>query len=91
MIIIELLKRVIFTLLRVYEILFIVRAIMSWFPMAQGSSISFFLYSVTEPVLAPIRKVLHKIPALASLPIDFSILVAFLLIDVLRIAILNIL
>ncbi len=84
MIIIEILRRFISTLLRVYELLFVVRAILSWFPMAQGGGLSYFLYSVTEPVLAPIRAVLHKIPALASFPIDFSILVAFILIDILR-------
>lgn len=91
MIVTELLKRVIFTLLRVYEFLFIARAILSWFPMAQGNGISYFLHTVTEPVLEPIRRVLHKIPALASMPIDFSVLVAFLLIDVLRMIIFNIL
>ncbi|MBQ5777466.1 MAG: YggT family protein [Oscillospiraceae bacterium] len=91
MIIINIIRRFILSLLRVYEILFVIRAIMSWFPMAQGGGFSYLLYSLTEPVIAPIRALLHKIPALASLPIDFSVLVAFLLIDVLRTIILNIL
>ena len=91
MFIISLLARFVITLLRVYELLFVVRAIMSWFPMAQGGGFSYFLYSVTEPVLAPIRNVLHRIPALANIPIDFSVLVAFLLIDILRTLVLNIL
>ncbi len=91
MIIINILRRFILTLLRIYELLFVIRAIMSWFPMAQGGGFSYFLHTVTEPVIAPIRAVLHKIPALASFPIDFSVLVAFLLIDVLRTVILYIL
>ena len=84
MIIIEIIRRAILSLLRVYEILFILRAIMSWFPMMQAGGFTQMLYTLTEPVIAPIRALLHKIPALASFPIDFSVLVAFLLIDVLR-------
>ena len=79
------------TLFRVYEFLFIARAILSWFPMAQGNPISEMLHGVTEPVLAPIRNFLFKIPGLSSMPFDFSILVAYLLIDVLRIIVANIL
>jgi len=71
-------------LLRAYELLFIVRAILSWFPMASLGGISEFLYNVTEPILAPIRAVLWKIPFLRELPLDFSILVAFILIDLIR-------
>ncbi|MBR3848477.1 MAG: YggT family protein [Oscillospiraceae bacterium] len=81
---IGILQRFILTVLRIYELLFIVRAILSWIPPAQGSGFSYFLHSVTEPILAPIRKVLFKIPFFASLPIDLSVLVAFFLIDIVR-------
>ena len=90
MFIIAILQRVVFALLRIYELLFIVRAIMSWFPMAQGS-FTYFLHTATEPVLAPIRAILQKIPGVAGLPIDLSVLVAFILIDVLRTLIIQIL
>ena len=82
--IIELLRRTIFVLLGIYEYLFIARAILSWFPMLHGNPIVGFLHAITEPVLAPIRTVLWKIPGLDSLPLDFSVLVAYLLIEVLR-------
>lgn len=81
---INLLRTFVSTLLRAYELLFIVRAIISWFPMMQTGAVMNFLYSVTEPILAPIRNVLQKIPFLQGLPLDFSVLVAFLLIDILR-------
>lgn len=71
-------------LLRVYELLFIARALLSWFPGANTGGIGEFLYSVTEPLLAPIRQVLWKIPFLQGIPIDFSVLVAYILIDVIR-------
>lgn len=70
--------------LRVYELLFIVRALLSWFPGANTGGIGEFLYAVTEPILAPIRQVLWKIPFLQGIPIDFSVLVAYILIDVIR-------
>ena len=88
---IEILLRFVDALLRIYELLFLVRAVLSWIPPVQGTKIAFLLYSVTEPVLAPIRMVLHKIPFLAGFPIDFSMLVAYLLIDVVRTMIFQIL
>ena len=88
--IILILQRFVLTFLRIFELLFIVRVIISWIPSAQMSSFGGFIYSITEPVLAPIRTVLHKIPALRDLPIDFSVLVAYLLVDVLRTIILYI-
>ena len=87
---IVILQRFILAVLRIYELLFIVRAILSWIPPAQGSGFSYFLHSVTEPILAPIRAVLFKIPFFARLPIDMSLLVAYLLIDVLRAVVLYI-
>ena len=81
---INLMQMFVGTVLRVYELLFIVRAILSWFPTMNLGGIMEFLYAVTEPILAPIRKVLQQIPFLQGLPIDFSVLVAFLLIDILR-------
>ena len=75
-------------LLRAYELLFIVRAILSWFPMMELGRIMDFIYSVTEPVLAPIRAALQKIPFLQGFPLDFSVIVAFILIDFIGILIL---
>ncbi len=77
-------------LIRVYELLLIARALLSWFPMAQGNRFVMFINSITEPVLAPVRSVLRKIPALNSIPLDFSILVVFLILDILRIMFISI-
>ena len=78
-------RRILFTLIEVYEFILIARAIMSWFPMYVDNPISSFLYSVTEPVLAPVRNLLFRIPALQNMPIDFSMLVVFILLGVLRV------
>lgn len=81
--ILRVLQTILLGILRVYELLLIARAILSWFPML-GGVVMDMLYSVTEPVLSPIRNLLWKIPALQSFPIDLSVLVAFLVIDVIR-------
>lgn len=71
-------------ILRVYELLFIVRALLSWFPMTGENPIYEIVCMATEPVLAPIRNMLYRIPGFAGMPFDFSILVAYILIDILR-------
>ena len=76
--------RILFTVINVYEMILIARALISWFPIDRGNPIVAFLYGVTEPVLAPVRKLLFKIPALQSIPIDFSIIVVFMLLSILR-------
>ena len=62
----------------VFNALILARVLMSWFnPNPQGG-IAGWLFDVTEPILAPIRKVLPS-----SYGIDFSPLVAFLLLQLL--------
>ena len=43
-------------LLRIYTILIIIRAVVSWVPMNPNSPVIQLLLSVTEPVLKPIRR-----------------------------------
>jgi YggT family protein len=60
-----------------YLIILIARAILSWFPLSNGSPllpVVRFLHAVTEPVLRPMRRV---IPPAGML--DLSFLVTFLL------------
>ena len=59
-----------------YLYVLIARAILSWFPLSSGSvwvSISRFLQRITEPVLAPFRKVIPNAGMF-----DVSFIVAFL-------------
>ena len=71
-------------LINVYEFMLIARALISWFPIDMGNPIVSFLYSMTEPVLAPVRNLLFKIPALRNIPIDFSVIVVFMLLSIVR-------
>jgi YggT family protein len=63
-----------------YSYVLIARAILSWFPLRSDSpfaSVSRFLVVITEPLLAPFRRV---IPAAGMF--DFSFLVAFIVVEI---------
>jgi YggT family protein len=69
-------------LVTTYMVVLIVRAIMSWFPIRPGTpvaSIYRVLLDLTEPVLAPMRRM---IPPAGMF--DLSFLVLFLIITVVR-------
>ena len=80
----QLIRNILYALINVYEFVLIARALVSWFPIDQGNPIVSFLYTVTEPILRPVRDLLMRIPALQHLPIDFSILVVFLILGLVR-------
>jgi len=65
---------------QLYVIVLIARAILSWFPVSADSAlvpIIRFLHLVTEPVLAPFRRV---IPPAGMF--DLSFLVAFIVVEI---------
>ena len=73
---------VICALITAYLIVLGARAIMSWFPIRPGTpaaSIYGILHDLTEPVLAPLRRV---IPPAGMF--DLSFLVLFVLLTILR-------
>ncbi|MDI9496299.1 MAG: YggT family protein [Bacillota bacterium] len=70
------------TLLRIIYYLILVRAILSFFPTLQTSRISYFIYQMTEPVLAPCRAILDKL-GLGMGMVDFSPILAIILLNLL--------
>lgn len=79
------LKNVAYALINIFEFLIVARAIMSILVAMVRHSAFHRIYDVilaiTEPVLAPIRKLLERIPFLQQLPIDFSPLVILLILS----------
>jgi YggT family protein len=76
---------VICALVTAYLVVLFARAIMSWFPIRPGTpwaSIYSVLLDLTEPVLAPLRRI---IPPAGML--DLSFLVLFLALGILRAAV----
>ena len=64
----------------VLMVLLFVRILMSWLPMFQGSRFAELLFSLTEPFLAPIRKLIMKSPLGGpGMVLDFSPIIAFVL------------
>jgi YggT family protein len=47
----------------------LIRALMSWFPVAQGSPFVRILDDVTEPILSPLRKVVPRLGMMDITPI----------------------
>ena len=75
------------TLLTIYVYALIGRIILSWFPMRPGSplvGIYSFLYSITEPVLGPVRRIL---PSFGGF--DFSPMIVIFGIEIIGSAVLG--
>ena len=71
-------------LLGILETAMFLRAILSWFPGAMESPFYNFVCMVTEPVVAPIRALFDRMGWLANSPIDFSFLIAFVLLTAIQ-------
>jgi YggT family protein len=73
----EVLANFVFLLATVLTVLILARVIISWVSPGSGSAIATFVYSATEPILAPIRSLM---PSAAGF--DFSPMIAILILQV---------
>ena len=64
--------------------LIIIDAVLSFIPTAQNSRFYFFVRKMVEPVLAPIRKLLNLFSFTRNISLDFSPLIALILIQFLQ-------
>ncbi len=67
----------------------VARCILSLFA-SEDSKLLLFCYAVSEPVVAPVRRLLERIPALEDFPIDFSYVATFLFLTVVRTVLLSV-
>ncbi|MBO5023427.1 MAG: YggT family protein [Clostridia bacterium] len=79
-----LLSSIIYLLCNIAMLMLAVRAILSWFPGLRGGIVD-VIYAFTEPLLLPVRKLLYK-ARLDSLltPLDFSFIITYLLLVIIR-------
>lgn len=70
-------------LITAIQFLMFARAILSWLPIDEDNPIVNFLYTVTEPVIMPVRAVIEKFGWFEGMPIDMSFFITFLLLSVL--------
>lgn len=68
-------------LLRIIDSLILVRVILTFFPTLRTSKISYFVYQMTEPVLAPCRAILDRL-GLGMGMMDFSPILALMLLNI---------
>lgn len=73
-----------FRLLHLLQWLLVFRAIISWFPQVQQSFVGELLYTVTEPMIAPFRGLLDRFESLRVMPLDFSPVLAFLVLELIK-------
>ena len=71
-------------LLSTNQLLMLIRAILSWFPMEEDSNLIRFIYMATEPVILPVRSLLDRFGLFEGMPIDMSFFITFMLISIIR-------
>lgn len=75
-------RYLLWTLLRVAELLMLLRAVLSFFPLSER--LLDILYTVTEPLIAPVRLLFDKLGWDIPVPLDIPFFITFILISVLE-------
>ena len=66
-------------LFQIYLLVLVVRVLLSWFPISHDgpmAPVAGFLYTVTDPILLPLRRLLPPI-RMGGMALDLSPIVAF--------------
>lgn len=64
-------------LLQILSIAILVRVLLTWFPIDQSNPIIKLLFDVTEPVLAPFRRIIPRIGMFDLSPIAAMLVIQF--------------
>jgi len=81
------LYQLVLTIFKLYELVVVVRVLLSWIPVNRSNSVVEWIYRLTEPVLAPIRNLLPT----GRIGFDFSPLILLLLLSFAKRALLSLL
>ena len=65
--------------IRIIQTLLFFRVVLSWVPKMNSGKVSYILAQLTEPVVAPVRKILSRTPVGGMM--DFSFLATFLTLE----------
>ena len=86
MLLLNVFSRTLILLIDTVQFIMLIRAILSWFPPADGRGgvIRNFVYTVSEFFVAPVRAFLDRFDWVRRTPIDISFLVTFLLLSFLQ-------
>lgn len=67
-------------LLTVIYFAIFIRVILSWLPLDEDGPFVSFVYLITDPIILPIRAMLERTGLFQNSPIDFSTLIAMILV-----------
>lgn len=76
--------RFVYYVLVVLQILMFARVIMSWLMPDEDNMLSRFVYTVTDPIIIPVRMILEKFDFVRNMPIDISFFVAYIILVVVQ-------
>lgn len=72
------------TLISIIEILLFIRAVVSWFPTAGATKFGTIIGHLTEPILAPFRRLVSRSVIEGNIMLDLSFVVAILILELTR-------
>ncbi len=79
--ILYLIVRAVNFLVTALQIMMILRAVSSWLPFDEENVFINFIYTATEPLVAPVRNIMNKSKYFASSMFDFSFIVSYILLS----------
>lgn len=86
---IDVIKMAVLLFLELLGYVIVVRCVLSLFA-SEDSKVMAFCYAISEPVVAPVRSLLNRIPALEGSMIDLSYMATFLFLSIVRIILLSV-
>lgn len=69
---------------QVIYLFILIRIILSWFPISRNNGIVAMIYSLTEPILGPIRHMIDKSPIGGGMMLDFSPVIALFVMNIVK-------
>lgn len=75
---------------RILYILIVIRVLMSWIPGSAYSSIGRLIYTLTDPILGPVKRMMDKSPLGGGMMLDFSPVIALFILEIIQMILLYI-
>lgn len=62
--------------------LILIRIVLSWLPSIRNTAVGGIIYSLTEPILGPVREMIDRSPIGGGMMLDFSSVVALFIMKI---------
>ncbi len=71
-------------LIKIIDFIILIRILLSWIPIDRNNPLIRLVYSLSEPLLYPIRQMIKKSPLGDGMMIDFSPIILVLILQVIQ-------